>query len=447
MTVGYVLKMYPRFSETFILNEILELERQGVDVHIYSLRKPDDGRFHANLARVRAPVIYLPEYLPAEPGRVFAAHRALAQAAPRRYARVLFYALTRRNRHALKRFFQAGVLADHLRAQPVDHLHAHFASSATRVAMFVHLITGVPYSFTAHAKDIYLNTVDADLLRDKMRAARFVVTVSDFNRAHLVRLASEGGQTSLGGLLSPDRLALPPDRIRRLYNGIDLAQFNAGAGDRPQAVREPLILAVGRLVEKKGFDVLVRACALLRQQGTAFRCEIVGKGPQEPTLRALITELDLADYIQLVGPKPQDEIVAAYRRAAVFALPCIVGADGNRDGLPTVLLEAMAMQVPVVSTNLTGTPEIVDDGITGLLVSQHNPPALAAALARLLADPALREQMGSAARAKIVREFDLRQNVAVLRQWLIASSVEREAWSESPTFIRSTLNAPPSTLP
>lgn len=446
MTIGYVLKMYPRFSETFILNEILELERQGVDVHIYSLRKPDDGRFHANLARVHAPVIYLPEYLPAAPARVFAAHRALAQAAPRRYAHVLLYALARLNRHTLKWFFQAGILADHLRAQPADHLHAHFASSAARVAMFAHLLTGVPYSFTAHAKDIYLNTVDADLLRDKMRAARFVVTVSDYNRAHLVQLAGESGRTGLRGLLPPDRLTLPPDRVRRLYNGIDLTQFNVGADDRPQAAREPLILAVGRLVEKKGFDVLVRACALLRDQGLAFRCEIAGKGPHEATLRALITGLDLADRVQLVGPKPQDEIVAAYRRAAVFALPCVVGADGNRDGLPTVLLEAMAMQVPVVSTDLTGVPEIVDEGVTGLLVLQHDPAALATALARLLADPALREQMGRAARAKVARQFDLRQNVAVLRQWLTASSVEREAWSESPALIRSTLNSPHSTL-
>lgn len=429
MTLAYVLKMYPRFSETFILNEILELERQGADVRIYSLHKPDDGRFHAALARVRASVVYLPEYLPAEAGRVFAAHRALAKTDPRRYGRVLLYTLTRHNSYALKRFLQAGVLVDHLRASPPPspsrpggiecghHLHAHFASSATRVAMFAHLLIGVPYSFTAHAKDIYLNTVDADLLRDKMRTARFVVTVSEFNRAHLARQAGQQGQTSLRGLLSPDRLELPANRIRCLYNGIDLAQFDGGRDDRD----EPVILAVGRLVEKKGFDVLVRACALLRDQGVAFHCDIAGKGPQEAALRALIGELGLADRVQLAGPKPQDEIVAAYRQAAVFALPCVIGADGNRDGLPTVLLEAMAMRLPVVSTDLTGVPEIVDDGLTGLLVPQNDAPALAAALARLLANPDLRARMGQAARAKVAREFDLRQNVSILRGWLAES--------------------------
>jgi len=427
MTIAYVLKMYPRFSETFILNEILELERQGVDIRIYSLRKPDDGRFHAHLASVRAPVTYLPEYLPADMGRVWAAQRALMQADPGRYRRVLVYTLTRRNRHAFKRFLQAGVLADHLRTQPVDHLHAHFATSATRVAMFAHLLTGVPYSLTAHAKDIFLNTVDADLLRDKMRAARFVVTVSEFNRDYLSRLAGEPGQTSLGRLLPADRLTIPPGRIRRLYNGIDLIQFSVGPNDPPQAVREPLILAVGRLIEKKGFDILVRACGLLRDQGITFRCEIAGKGPEEARLRSLIAELDLAGCVELVGPKPQDEIVAAYRQAAVFALPCVVGADGNRDGLPTVLLEAMAMRLPVVSTDLTGVPEIVDDGVTGLLVPQNDPAALAAALARLLADPGVREHMGRAARARVMRDYDLRQNVAILRQWFTGVQASEEA--------------------
>jgi len=415
MPIAYVLKMYPRFSETFILNEILELERQGVDLRIYSLRKPDDGRFHANLARVRAPVIYLPEHLRLEPGRVLAAQRAVARANPRRYARVLRYALSSRSPlAAFKRFWQAGVLVDHLSAQPADHLHAHFASSATRVAMFAHLLTGVSYSFTAHAKDIFLNTVDLDLMRDKMRAARFVVTVSDFNHTYLTQVAGQAGRAGLPGIAQ----TIPADRIRRLYNGIDLTQFEPGAAALPQAKREPLILAVGRLVEKKGFHVLVRACALLRDRGAAFHCDIIGKGPQEAALRALIAELRLAARVQLVGPKPQDEIVAAYRYAAVFALPCVVGADGNRDGLPTVLLEAMAMRVPVVSTDLTGVPEIIDDGIAGLLVPQNDPAALADALARLLADPVLRERMGSAARARVERKFDLQKNVAVLRGWL-----------------------------
>ena len=283
MTIAYVLKMYPRFSETFILNEVLELERQGVDLRIYSLRKPDDGRFHANLARVRAPVIYLPEYAVVETGRMLEAQRVLARHDPRRYRQVLWYALRQLKGGAYKRYLQAGVLAAHLLENPVTHLHAHFASSATRVAMFVHLLLGTPYSFTAHAKDIFLHTVNPDLLRDMMRLAQFVVPVSEFNRKYLTEVAQGGGRSGLRGLVPDDELTIPPERLRRLYNGIDLSQFEAG--DLPHARREPLVVGVGRLVEKKGFDVLIRACAVLKTRGVTFRCEIVGKGPYLPDLR------------------------------------------------------------------------------------------------------------------------------------------------------------------
>lgn len=425
MTIAYVLKMYPRFSETFILNEILELERQGVDLRIYSSLKPNDGRFHANLARVRAPVIYLPEYLPTEPARVFAAHRALTSRDALRYARVLRYALSSHSPlKAFRRFMKAGVLAEHLHTQPVEHLHAHFASSATRVAMFAHFLTGIPYSFTAHAKDIFLNLVDADLLRDKIRAAKFVVTVSDYNQQFLTRLVTENSRSGLGGLVAPDALIVSPDRIRRLYNGIALTQFDPSVNYVHQSERESLILAVGRLVEKKGFADLIRAGALLRDQHVPFHCEIIGKGPEEAKLRGLIKDLDLTERVFLVGPKPQDQVVDAYRRAAVFALPCIVGADGNRDGLPTVLLEAMAMRVPVVSTDLTGVPEIADDGVNGLLVPQKDPTALGNALARLLSNASLRQEMGQAGRIAVSNKFDLSKNVAVLRQWLLGEISE-----------------------
>jgi glycosyltransferase involved in cell wall biosynthesis len=421
MTIGYVLKMYPRFSETFILNEILELERQGTDVRIFSLRKPDDGRFHAGLARVRAPVTYLPEYPFADRAQIFSAHRALARSIPRRYRQVLLYAFTRGNLHAIKRFWQAGVLAHELQNRPVSHLHAHFATSATRVAMLVNMLIGTPYSFTAHAKDIFLNTVSHDTLRDKIRMAEFVVTVSDFNREYLTEIGHAPGESNVKRFVPPAGLQIPNGRIRRLYNGIDVDQFDTGS-DVP--IREsgiPLILGVGRLVEKKGFDVLVHACALLRDRKIAFRCDIVGKGPQEHALRQLIAELKLEDRVHLIGPRSQDALVTAYREAAIFALPCVVGADGNRDGLPTVLLEAMAMQLPVVSTDVTGVPEIVDDSKTGFVVPQNSAAAIAVALEHLLNDRTLRERMGAAGRERVLRDFNLHTNVAVLRRWLTSS--------------------------
>lgn len=425
--IAYILKMYPRFSETFIVNEILELERQGVEVHIYSLHKPDDGRFHASLARVQAPVVYVPQYPLMEMGRIIAAHRALFRADRRRYLRTLAFALSRGHYYALKRFLQAGVIAEHLQRKPVDACHAHFATSATRVAMFVSRLTGLPYSFTAHAKDIYHRDINLDTLRSKIRSARFVVTVSEFNRVYLQTLMA----------------AWPgaPGDIRRLYNGIDLTVFRPD----PSVPREPdLILSVGRLVEKKGFDDLIRACALLAQWGLPFRCEIIGKGPLQDDLNRLIAELGLEGRVQLVGAKPQEEVLRAYRRATLFALPCVIAPDGNRDGLPTVLLEAMATGLPVVSTDVTGVPEIVDDEVNGLIVPPGDPIRLAQALARLLTHPALREQLALAARHKVEQEFDVRKNVSILRRWLAEPVVPAPAKAELATALTDVGEAVPA---
>ncbi|GAB4145722.1 MAG: glycosyltransferase family 4 protein [Candidatus Promineifilaceae bacterium] len=396
--IAYILKMYPRFSETFIVNEILELERQGVDVRIYSLRKPDDGRFHASLARVKANVVYVPQYPQMELERVRAAHEFLATARPAAYADGRAYAETLQQPYGLKRFLQAGFIAAHLLKHPVDALHAHFASSAARVANLVTRLTRIPYSFTAHAKDIFHEEVNPISLQRKISEARFVVTVSQFNRAYLQQLLGDA-----------------PGDVRCLYNGIDLHQFCPD----PRIEREPgLILGVGRLVEKKGFDLLIDACAILQQRGLNFRCEIVGSGEQRDALAQQIMASGLANKVFLVGPRTQEDVRVAYQRATIFALPCRIGQDGNRDGLPTVLLEAMACGLPVVTTPVTGNPEIVDDGLTGRLVAEEDAMALANALAELLQDEAQRRQMGLAAREKTEQAFDVRRNVTQLRQWL-----------------------------
>ena len=396
--IAYVLKMYPRFSETFIVNEILELERQGVDVRIYSLRKPDDGRFHASLARVKAGVVYVPQYPQMEPERVQRAHEVVSNAFPEAYRALRADLEAREDEFLFKRFVQAGVIAAHLLQHPVDAMHAHFASSATRVATYVHRLIGLPYSFTAHAKDIFHDEVNPESLRAKMRDARFVVTVSEFNRGYLRGLLNGG-----------------PGDVRKLYNGIDPDAFTPS----PAVRREPgLILSVGRLVEKKGFEDLIHACAWLREGRVEFRCEIIGTGERREALKTLIAELELEQHVKLVGPRPQDEVLAAYRRATVFALPCIVGRDGNRDGLPTVLIEAMAAGLPVISTNLVGVPEIVEHGVDGLLVEPGDSAALAACLARLLQDAALRERLSGAGRRKVEQRFDVRRNVTQLREWL-----------------------------
>ncbi|GAB4283249.1 MAG: glycosyltransferase family 4 protein [Candidatus Promineifilaceae bacterium] len=415
MKIAYILKMYPRFSETFIVNEILELERQGVDVRIYSLRKPDDGRFHAKLARVKANVIYTPEYPDKEPDRVQAAEEAIKAAYPARYQAVRTYAESRGHAYAIKRFQQACVIAAHLLKHPVHAMHAHFATSASRVSNLIYQLIGLPYSITAHAKDIFHEDVKPDSLQGKIRDARFVITVSQFNRRYLQELMGN-----------------EPADIRCLYNGIDLSHFRPD----PTTSRKPnLILGVGRLVEKKGFDTLIHACALLRNWGVSFQCHIIGKGDSHDTLKALIEQYALQNQVRLMGPQPQEAVLAAYHQATIFALPCVVGKDGNRDGLPTVLLEAMACKIPVVSTPVTGNPEIIDDGVNGRIVPPNNAEALAEALADLLQNPQKREVMGTAARQKVTQTFNVQKNVAILHNWLAEPTHKKTAKTETETAV------------
>jgi colanic acid/amylovoran biosynthesis glycosyltransferase len=394
--VAYILKMYPRFSETFVLNELIELERQGLALRIFSLREPNDGIVHGEVDLVRGAVTYIRwrQVIP-----VARAHARVLRRSPGRYVKALLLALGRHRLLSIKYFLKAGVVADHVQREGIWHIHAHFASSGASVALDVHRLTGVPYSFTAHAKDIYRHGVDLDYLRTKLEQARFAVTVSDYNRRHLARL---GGHD-----------------IVRIYNGLDLRRFvrNGVAADEP-----PLVLAVGRLVEKKGFDVLVRACALLRDDGVRFRCLIVGKGELAHELRTLIAALDLEQQVELAGPLPREELLEIFRRASVVAAPCVVGSDGNRDGLPTVLTEAMALEIPVVATPVTGIPELVEDGRTGLIVPERDSAALAAAICRLVEDAETARRLAAAGRERVERDFDLHVNVGKLRTLFEASA-------------------------
>jgi colanic acid/amylovoran biosynthesis glycosyltransferase len=392
--VGYVVKMYPRFSETFILNEILQLEEQGTEVRIFSLKLPDDGKFHAELSRVRAPVTYLPSTLVDQFKLAGAENRRLLKKRPLRYLKVLAHVVHQRKPiYALKRMMQAAKVVAEAERVGIRHLHAHFATSAARVAFYASMLSDLTFSFTAHAKDIYQEDKDEAHLREKLAAAELVVTVSEYNRRHLLKV-HEGA------------------RVERVYNGIDLEKF------RPADFKTtpPTILSIGRLVEKKGVLDLVEACKTLKKRGVPFRCVIVGKGELEPQIRSRVGSLGLEDVISLPGPCPQDEVRDLYRRSDVFVAPCVVARNGNRDGLPTTILEAMASGLPVVSTPVTGIPEAVVNGETGALVPERDPEALADALQDLLEDPKLREKLGIAGRRRAEDLFELRSNVSRLRQ-------------------------------
>jgi len=413
--LAYVVKMFPRFSETFILHELLELERLGHEITIYSLKRPAGGPVHPALSRLRARVVYLPERPRAWLPQGVAAAARLIGRSPADTARILGYVATRGTHQAWKRFFQGACMARELERHPVDRLHAHFASAPTRVAMFAARFRDLPFSFTAHAKDIYQEGTDLDLLRDKICAADFVVTVSEFNRAYLESLVRGPGATTRRSWI------VPPDRrrgsgeplVRRLYNGVDLELFVPSVGAR----REDVVLALGRLVEKKGFDDLVRAWPVVCERLPGARLIVVGDGPERRNLEALADRLGVADRIEWAGAEPQDRIRDRLATAALCCLPCRVGKDGNRDGLPTVLLEALASGVPCVSTSITGVPEIIRDGVEGRIVPPGDVDALSEALIELLRDGDGLRRMGRAARTRAEERFDLRANVGHLAEW------------------------------
>ena len=387
--IGYVLKRYPRYSETFIVNEILAHEAAGLEVCIFSLYPPADTHFQDALARVRAPVIYL------SAERVKAAEFWATLARAHTQLAAVPGGLTLAAGEAeVRTVHWALLLALEARARGLTHLHAHFGSVATEVARLAGIFAELPYTFTAHAKDIFHESVDERDLGRKLRDAAAVVTVSDYNLHYLKDCYGDAAK-----------------RVERIYNGMDLDRFCYAA----PVERPPQLVSVGRLVEKKGFADLIEACALLRARGTDFRCAMIGTGELEGELRAQIACLSLESTVELLGPRPQRELAAHLQAAAAFAAPCVVGHDGNRDGLPTVLLEAMALGTPCVGTDVTGIPEVLRHEKTGLQVPQHRPDALADALERLLLDGALRVRLAENARALIEQEFDIRKGAAALR--------------------------------
>jgi glycosyltransferase involved in cell wall biosynthesis len=393
--IAYVVKRYPRFSETFIVNEILAHEAAGHAVEIFSLYPPNDTHFQDAIARVRAPVTYLS----AEGLRAVELWNELQRAADGFPG--LWAALDEARGSEAREVHQAARLARLIKERGIGLLHAHFASTATEVARLAARFAGIPFTFTAHAKDIFHESAEPDDLRRKLSSAARVITVSDFNVAFL-----------------REKFGRVAQRVSRLYNGLDLQRFTYAS----PIDRAPHVVAVGRLIEKKGFDVLVAACALLAQRGVTFTCDIVGGGEQHAALQQQIAASQLTDRVRLLGPRPQQEIITLVQSAAVFAAPCVVGADGNADGLPTVLLEAMALGTPCISTDVTGIPEVIRDGETGLSVPQRDPAALAQAIARLLSDSAARQQLAVSARALIESDFDSQRNIDTQWSWFMEAS-------------------------
>jgi glycosyltransferase involved in cell wall biosynthesis len=412
-TVAYVLKGWPRISELFIASEIYRLEQAGLNLRLYVIKPPDESETHPVVEQIAARPEYLPpttsltstpfarwlrenlpQFLPALARTVRHHPAGLARAAG------LAFAQSVRARKGFwprklyaKELLQAVALADRLADAPdVRHVHAHFAHGTTTVTWFASAITGLPFSFTGHAKDIYAPSLNpAGLLRRKLLAAKFAVTCTEANVRHLESIAPEA-------------------TVHRVYHGLN-ADFSRLMGGEAMPAPGPngtlRLLGVGRLVAKKGFDTVVDACGLLDRRGVPFEAVIVGPDDDAgPALRARISELGLGDRIRLEGQMSQAELLEEYRRASAFCLPCRVLDNGDRDGIPNVLAEAMACGAPVVTTPISGIPEIVRDGVNGLFVQPDDPESLAAAVMRLREDRALASRISEEAAATVQRELD-----------------------------------------
>ena len=405
--IGFVVKTYPKLSETFILGEILGLEQLGMTLKLYALQTPTDSLVHVQTRAVKAKVAYLNVQGVRALFGLLRAHAGLMLRHPLRYGRAIRAAIQRIEPNRLRSFLQAGLLAEQTSMAGIKHVHAHFASEPATVAELACVLSGASFSLSAHAKDIYL--ADEPTLARKLQLARFTVTCTEYNRRHLQLLAGSDAA------------------VHRMYHGIDLARFVGQAADSTPPVDNPLILSVGRLREKKGFGTLIDACAMLRDQGHKFRCEIIGYGPDQAALQAQIARLGLVAQVTLLGKLPQEEVIAAYRRAAMFVLPCQIGADGDRDGIPNVLLEAMAMGLPAVSTEVSGIPEVLHEGKNGLLIPAQDPAALTRAIEQLLRSPEDRERMGQQGRRTVAEHFNNSRNLRLVRDLLLASDSTGQA--------------------
>jgi glycosyltransferase involved in cell wall biosynthesis len=397
-SIGMILKGYPRISETFISNEILLLERLGFSIHLFSMRHPREPFSHQSIKQIKAAVDYLPQSLLASLPRFLYHNLLLAKKNPRAYFQAFHTAIQRfrrtRNSATLKHLFQAGYLVHHLLpGRGIMHLHAHFAHSPASVAMYASRLSGLPFSFTGHAKDIY--TSDPRQLREKIERARFVITCTEYNKRYLMGISNGN-----------------PTPIHRIYHGIDIDLFtrNGKENERENLPSHPYrILTVARMTSKKGLPTVYRALRNLQSRGISFHHTLIGDGDDREQILALVKKLGLSQVSRWLGTLPHHLVLDHYRQADLFVLGCEMAPNGDRDGIPNVFLESMAMEVPVVATHVSAIPELVEDGRTGLLIPPGQPEKMAQAMTRLLTDRELRKRVIQIAKNRVIRDFDNKQ--------------------------------------
>jgi len=391
----YLIGTYPLLTTTFIDREIRSLRREGVDIHVLAVRRPSPGTpLSSDQRQLQQGVQYM---LPVNPAALLLAQLYYALRRPSAFFGALIYLLSRPHPSLTARgktllHFGQGVYAAYLlRKRQLTELHAHFLDRAAAIALVAARLLRIPYSLSIHAgRDIYVHPV---LIREKLANARQAVTCTAYNKAHLEQM--------LGEDLS--------DKITCIPHGLDGAEYTPAARLPAEKL---FILSVGQLAERKGFRYLIEACGHLRDHGLSFECQVIGEGPQRRYLEELIEQHSLTGLVSLCGALSHDQVMQKYRQADLFVMPCVQTADGDVDGIPNVLLEAMAMQVPVVSTAISAIPEVIEPGWNGLLVPPSDPRALCAAILQLARDRDLSARIARHGRESVLAEFNLETNIS-----------------------------------
>ena len=387
--VAYLFERFPSFGQTFCYREVAELERQGMKVQVYSIRRPANEPAQDWDRQIVDRVHYLPD----EKALVAEVDAALRKKAVSNEVRDAVQQWGRQS--DFLRLYQAIYIGIRMQQDGLRHVHAHFAGMAARTACWINQFFGLPFSFTAHANDVFAPRDFVVSLPKLIQNGAAIITVSDYS-ANDLKARFPGSAA----------------KIHRVYNGVDFSRFHPpdpGSGT-------PAIVSIGRLIEKKGFADLISACALLTSRRRGFLCEIIGEGPLEETLRAQIAIADVKGCVRLAGPRTQTQIALHLAHATIFVLPCTRDADGGMDNLPTVIMEAMAAGLPVISTPLGGIPEMVEHEVNGELVPERDPAAICGAMERLISDPERARRLGDKGRQMAREKFSIETSARQLRE-------------------------------
>lgn len=401
MTVAYMMSRFPKLTETFILYEIIALQKQDLDVSLYPLWREKTTMMHPEAE----PLVEKANFAPTLSWSIIVSNLHFLRCCRRRYLAAV-WALLRCNWGSLRYFVGAlaiipksAFFARLMTAEGISHIHAHFASHPAAAAFFIHRLTGIPYSFTAHGSDIHR---EKRMLAEKVAEAKFVASISNFNRDVILKACNY------------DEAA--EKKLKIIHCGVDSGLFKPkpSRNGRYTEGKTLNLICIGTLHEVKGQSYLLEACRILQKRQIPFKCRFVGSGPDETALKTQVTEAGMEKHIHFLGNKPRNEVVRLIQEADVLVAPSVPSQDGRREGIPVVIMEAMACELPIVASKLSGIPELVTDGLNGLLIPPGDAGSLADALAFLYYKPEIRREMGLAGREVILGSFDLNSNAAQL---------------------------------